>query len=511
MKHLFLTVLVIMFGRIGFGQQFKPTSQSNNNLKFEEFLAGVKYAEIVSTPELERIILDDPMGGGAIFMGIADYISRLGFEKYGATNKFRGAIFTSICDKVLIYFDYSVQRSRITDLTITFVSCDNEWWQFKSKNQVKITLYSTSNNISRELAKMYGYKKRPFNKKHRRKLPSEMTIWTEGKMKAYFISSGASALEGIYEKVSEENGARYKVGVIREDGKYKLVYFGGANNYEDWTNGEVKAKLIETATPNLFKSSWVMANKTLSDKPYITFETGSMNVVWPDGITSLYLKLFPTAADNLSKSDDSRSSGTGFAIAPDGYIITNQHVVESSRSIVVKGINGDFSRSYNAIILAEDKNNDLAILKIDLGNNESLGLIPYSFNFNTEEVGSDVYSLGFPLRATMGDEVKLTNGILSSKTGFKGDITTYQTTVAVQPGNSGGPLINENGEVIGIISAKHSGADNVTYAVKASYLKSLIQVLDTPPQLSPSNRIAGKKLSEQVGQVKDFVYILEVN
>ena len=66
----------------------------------------------------------------------------------------------------------------------------------------------------------------------------------------------------------------------------------------------------------------------------------------------------------------------------------------------------------------------------------------------------------------MGDEVKLTNGIISSKTGFQGDVTTYQISVPLQAGNSGGPLFDSKGNVIGIVNAKHLGTENVSYVVK---------------------------------------------
>jgi S1-C subfamily serine protease len=83
----------------------------------------------------------------------------------------------------------------------------------------------------------------------------------------------------------------------------------------------------------------------------------------------------------------------------------------------------------------------------------------------------------------MGDEVKLTNGIISSKSGFQGDVTSYQITAPVQPGNSGGPLFDDKGNIIGIINAKHVGAENASYAIKASYLMNLIDLMPTPPKL----------------------------
>ena len=108
----------------------------------------------------------------------------------------------------------------------------------------------------------------------------------------------------------------------------------------------------------------------------------------------------------------------------------------------------------------------------------------------------------------MGDEIKLTEGIISSSTGYKGNNALYQISAAVQPGNSGGPLFNENGVVIGIVCAKHSDAENANYAVKISYLYSLLNSSDLGIKL-PDNNVNEKKLSNIVKKVKDYVYLIE--
>lgn len=111
----------------------------------------------------------------------------------------------------------------------------------------------------------------------------------------------------------------------------------------------------------------------------------------------------------------------------------------------------------------------------------------------------------------MGDEVKLTNGIISPKTGFQGDITTYQISVPLQPGNSGGPLLDSKGNVIGIVNAKHIGAENASYAVKSSYLLNMIQVMDPIPMLNQLNVISEAELAQQVKLIKEHVFMIEVN
>lgn len=203
-----------------------------------------------------------------------------------------------------------------------------------------------------------------------------------------------------------------------------------------------------------------------------------------------------------------QSSGTGFLISDNGYIATCYHVIEGASEIMVKGINNDFYKKYSAKVVATDKLNDLAILKIDSRLETS---IKYAIKWNVSEVGQEVFTLGYPLKTSMGEEIKLTNGIISSKSGFQGDITTYQITAPVQPGNSGGPLFDKNGYVIGVISAKHTGAENAGYAVKTNILRNLIQSTSHSIVLPTSNQLSGKSLTEQVKLTRKDVLIIEVN
>ena len=291
--------------------------------------------------------------------------------------------------------------------------------------------------------------------------------------------------------------------------RYYLIYLSGARN--DWEEGEIKATLEKTSSSNFYKAKWVLANKTENSDFYISFEQGLMNVIDPNKEKDIYIKLFPSASDIASSPSDASGSGSGYAISSNGYIITNHHVTNGATSIKVRGVNGDFSISYTAKIVIEDKNNDLSIIKIDDSKFTSLGTIPYIIANRTSDVGSSIFVLGYPLRATMGDEVKLTNGIISSKSGFQGDVTSYQITAAVQPGNSGGPLFDNNGNIIGIVNAKHTAAENASYAIKSSYLMNLIDIMTEPIKLQTVSMVVGKPLTEQVKILKKFTYIIEIN
>jgi len=379
------------------------------------------------------------------------------------------------------------------------------------------------------------------------------TFYSENSIKNYWKTNGMDKIEGIYESTGSykdvevpcTNGygqticyltwryyaTKYKLALVKWAGEYKLIYLSGnpkgskkiggcncdgvsyiAPKSNQWRIGDVKARLYKTATPDFYKCDWYMGDKLLNTDGYITFENYAYFTLLLSGIDqdkSMYLKLYPTADDNITQNKTEKSSGTGFAISSNGIIVTNYHVIEGAKTIKIRGVNSDFNKTYKAKVLVSDKNNDLALIQIDDYSFTSLGTIPYTLKTKLSNVGGSIFALGYPLRAAMGDEIKLTNGIISSKTGFQGDITSYQVSAPVQPGNSGGPLFDSNGNVIGIINAKLTIAENASYAVKVSYLMNLLELLNSPPKLPTVNTLKGKSLASQVQIINKYVYIIE--
>jgi S1-C subfamily serine protease len=109
----------------------------------------------------------------------------------------------------------------------------------------------------------------------------------------------------------------------------------------------------------------------------------------------------------------------------------------------------------------------------------------------------------------LGEELKLTTGVISSRSGYRGDITTYQISAQVLPGNSGCPLFDDEGEVIGVVNAKFI-EPNVSYAVKLSYLERLMDGTDIYLQQPVSNSLTYKTLAEKVKAIRNYIYIIEV-
>lgn len=320
------------------------------------------------------------------------------------------------------------------------------------------------------------------------------------------IDEQNDGIVGIYEPF---NKSGYKLGCIKDGQTYKLVYLSSGTYRSWWKVGDVKAILRPSATTGVFKADWYMANKTVNSDIYVTFDGQTMKTII-EGDDDGYLKMYPTNS-NFSSSSIQKSSGTGFALSSNGYIVTNYHVIENAKSIEVKGVNGNFSRKLSAKVIVSDEKNDLAIIKINDPYFTSLGSIPYTFRQGIADVGENIFVLGYPMTSSMGEEIKLTNGIVSSRTGFKGDISLYQISAPVQPGNSGGPLFDKNGNLIGIVNAKHSLAENAGYAIKVSYLKSLIELLPQTINQPTSNTLNGKGITEQVKIASNYIYMIVVN
>ena len=212
----------------------------------------------------------------------------------------------------------------------------------------------------------------------------------------------------------------------------------------------------------------------------------------------------PITKSKLSKGVE--RSGTGFLVSEQGYILTNFHVIDGTKEIMVKGVNGNPKSSLSATVVLKDEANDLALLKLD--DRILLDSIKYSIKKEQADVGQTAYVLGYPLPTSMGSEIKLTNGLVSSKSGFEGNVNSYQISAAVQGGNSGGPVFDDKGNIIAVVNAKHLDAENVTYAIKTKYLFDLIESSDTKINIHTTSSIANKSLSEQTKELSKFVYMI---
>ena len=200
---------------------------------------------------------------------------------------------------------------------------------------------------------------------------------------------------------------------------------------------------------------------------------------------------------------------TGFLIDKKGYLVTNAHVISRMKNIYIENRKGEF---FKAEVLYSDKEVDLAILKITDTAFKPVSNLPYSIKKGNSELGEQFFTLGFPR-----NEIVYGEGYLSAESGSDGDSSAYQLNVSANPGNSGGPVINGNGEIIGIITAKDSKADGVVYAAKSKNIITLLEKLKKSDNqfhvIKTPNKTDLKKLDRvhQVKKMEEYVFMVVGN
>ncbi len=206
-----------------------------------------------------------------------------------------------------------------------------------------------------------------------------------------------------------------------------------------------------------------------------------------------------------------KSTGSGFVVSTDGYIVTNHHVVNGANEVEVDLVkNGDVV-SYKCEVILKDEKSDLAVIKIKDDDFKNFSSIPYTIQTKLVDVGTNVYALGYPFAlSTLGNELKYTEGSINARTGMDGNILAYQVSAPVQPGNSGGPLFDYDGNVIGVINSKLFYADNVAFAVKANYILNLLYLLPEYPDYPTVTSLKGKSASDQVTILREYVPLIKV-
>jgi S1-C subfamily serine protease len=204
-----------------------------------------------------------------------------------------------------------------------------------------------------------------------------------------------------------------------------------------------------------------------------------------------------------------RYSATGFMIASNGYIVTNRHVISGADSVFIESRTEELCR-YKVKEVFSDPSSDLAILKIEDPDFTSSVRVPYGFKIRESDLGESVYTLGFPR-----DDMVFGEGSISSKTGFEGDTTAYQISILVNPGNSGGPLLDEKGNLVGIITGKNTAVEGAAFAIKSRYLLNLINSIPADslpePVLLPSkNYVKELRRPDQIKQLQSLVFNVRV-
>ena len=204
------------------------------------------------------------------------------------------------------------------------------------------------------------------------------------------------------------------------------------------------------------------------------------------------------------------TSGSGFFVSKTGHVITNQHVVGDCKRVTV-GDNAQ--KQVTADILETDRRNDLALLKISslkmasvetksLIQKLGIKIVPLASDglLRSEDVdlGEKVLVAGYPYGEIFSNTIKVTGGMVSANRGLGDDTGQFQMDAAVQPGNSGGPIYDENGNIVGVVVAqlnkmkfaKQSGSipENVNFGIKASTVRQFLSSSGLPTKWSKRSK-----------------------
>lgn len=204
-----------------------------------------------------------------------------------------------------------------------------------------------------------------------------------------------------------------------------------------------------------------------------------------------------TGSKGAPSPDEPFGNGSGFFISEDGLFISNAHVVADSTRIEVKTAAG----TKRATVLQTDKDKDLALLRVSI---EKGSVSALSISTNVATLGAQVFTIGYPMVELQGSRPKFTDGRVSSLAGIRDDPDQMQISVPVQPGNSGGPLTDMNGDIVGVVVGRMndlkvikiagSVPQNVNYAVKGT---TLLQFLKANKALLPNLKLGGTQRRTQ--------------
>ena len=212
--------------------------------------------------------------------------------------------------------------------------------------------------------------------------------------------------------------------------------------------------------------------------------------------------LVGNSGDRVYLQDDkviNASSGSGFAVSSDGYVITNNHVIEGCQEVIVHTKEKDIKTR----IISFDPQNDLALLKGDFQPKTVFAL-----SNNRPELLQDIYVAGYPFGNAISSSIKVTKGIISSLTGIGNNFSNIQIDAALQSGNSGGPIIDDNGNVIAVavskLDAKYmlenfgSIPENTNFGIKSSVVKSILDSNDVARPDANQSEISKTMLGKMI-------------
>lgn len=345
-------------------------------------------------------------------------------------------------------YDYYINHNGDSSLTIVLKNASGTTiW---SNTGYGCTFLSATGDIkkcTKQIMRSFGRLKYKFDERMlaEDKVEHPYAKWTEDSVKNYLKGNRISPIEGIYKNYSNDGNA-YSVAILKHKDKYYGIIVESDNDL--WKSGDTKI-ILNHIEGSAYDAEYFDLNHQklnaiagIKDNRILEFSAPYRGEV----LNFSFLKVYPSSGEETNAgatlNQQCKATGSGVLIS-DNIIITNYHVIKDAEKVeAVVNTNG-VPETFSARVLCTDKTNDLAIVCIKDDKFRSQGEAPFKIIPNTIDVGTSVFAMGFPLTTFLGDEVKITDGIISSKSGYEGDIVTYQISVPIQPGNSGGPLFDK--------------------------------------------------------------------
>ena len=224
------------------------------------------------------------------------------------------------------------------------------------------------------------------------------------------------------------------------------------------------------------------------------------------GQKSINDKLNKTTQAKVPVEAEFKLGGTGFMIDPKGYIVTNAHVISNATVVIVQNNKG---QEFKTRIIYISSSADLAFLKIVDSDFKAAPVLPYSIGKGNIELGEAIFTLGYPR-----DEIVYGEGYLSAKTGYRGDTLACQISVAANPGNSGGPVLDKTGEIIGVLSNRQLQAQGAVFAIRSKNIMLALEEMKSDSSIASihlpqTSMVKNMDRVQQVKKIQDFIYLVK--
>ena len=324
----------------------------------------------------------------------------------------------------------------------------------------------------------------------------------------------------------------YEVAIVRktipEYPQYQYVGVLTESNRSGWNVGETKLVLKRSVSDYVYSVMYFMADKSDQGTTATMPNENMIEMTLPTGLYGLnqkttLIRMFPSRdqhSEGIPSSPSTVATGTGFFVAGD-IIATNYHVVADANEMMVS-----WNEKRIPVTLAmKDQVNDLALLRLSIPDvverNLAIAQVKPLMVGDVRSVkdGDRVLTIGYPLTSELGKRPRVSEGIVNSTVGFEDDPRMLQISVPVQAGNSGGPLFNTKGEVVGVVTSTVNNAyfitrkgtfpQNVNFAVKINYLGNLIQLLPGDNKLRSSTATRDLSATELMEATKASVVLIE--